>query len=208
MLTLLGRSPSINVRKVLWLCAEMQLPIAHEEWGTPQLPLDQPLFLSLNPNAQVPVLRDGGFVLWESNSICRYLAGREKRADLLPTTPAARAQVEQWMDWQLGDLNNAWRYAFMGLVRHSPAHADPALVARSLVDWTRLMQILDTQLSKTGAFVTGEDFTLADVVIGLSVHRWFSTPLEDRLPLPAVDEYYAQLSMRPAFQLHGRNGMP
>jgi len=208
MLTLLGRSPSINVRKVLWLCAEMQLPIAHEEWGTPQLPLDQPLFLSLNPNAQVPVLRDGEFVLWESNSICRYLAGREKRADLLPTTPAARAQVEQWMDWQLGDLNNAWRYAFMGLVRHSPAHADPALVARSLADWTRLMQILDTQLSKTGAFVTGENFTLADVVIGLSVHRWFMTPLEERLALPAVDAYYAQLSMRPAFQLHGRNGLP
>ena len=34
MLKLLGKSPSINVRRVLWLCAEMQLDIAHAERGS------------------------------------------------------------------------------------------------------------------------------------------------------------------------------
>ena len=72
---LLGKSASINVRKVLWTCAELGLDVAREE-----LPdLGSPEFRRLNPNAMVPVLIDGDFVLWESNSICRYLAGRDVR---------------------------------------------------------------------------------------------------------------------------------
>jgi hypothetical protein len=65
------------------------------------------------------------FVLWESNTICRYLACTRHRDDLLPTSPAARARVEQWMDWQATDLNTAWRHAFMSLVRESPAYSNP-----------------------------------------------------------------------------------
>src|SRR5512138_3259760 len=101
MLQILGRPNSINVRKVLWLCEELALPYEHEpQWGTPDKPLRTPEFLALNPNALVPVIRDGAFVLWESNTICRYLAAREGRSDLLPTAPATRADVEKWMDWQ------------------------------------------------------------------------------------------------------------
>ena len=90
MLKLLGKPSSINVRKVLWLCAELPLEIEHEAWGSGFRPTQTPEFLALNPNALVPVIRDGEFVLWESNTICRYLAGREGRVDLLPSSPAAR----------------------------------------------------------------------------------------------------------------------
>jgi glutathione S-transferase len=207
MLQILGKSPSINVRKVLWLCAELGLAYEHEEWGIGFKPTQTPEFLALNPNAMVPVIRDGDFVLWESNTICRYLAAREKRTDLLPTEPQARARVEQWMDWQTSDLNNAWRYAFMSLVRQSPHHADATLTAASVAEWNRLMGVLDAQLSKTGAFATGPTFTLADIVLGLSTHRWFSVPME-RPELPAVAGYYERLSERPGFRLHGRNGLP
>ncbi|KAI1696372.1 hypothetical protein Ddc_20503 [Ditylenchus destructor] len=44
------------------------------------------------------------FSMWESNSICRYLAHREGRIDLLPDEPHRRALVEMWMDWQGGEL--------------------------------------------------------------------------------------------------------
>jgi glutathione S-transferase len=40
-------------------------------------------------------------VLWESNTICRYLAAQAGREDLLPSAPVARARVEQWMDCQV-----------------------------------------------------------------------------------------------------------
>jgi glutathione S-transferase len=207
MLEVLGRNNSINVRKVLWLCEELGLPCTNEPWGTGALQLQSPEYLALNPNGLVPVLRDGSLVLWESNTICRYLAGREGRSDLLPTEPAARARVEQWMDWQAGELNNAWRYAFMGLVRKSPAHQDSTAIANSLQQWQRHMQMVEDVLTHTGAWMTGANFTLADVVIGLAVQRWLMTPM-DHPALPAVAAYVERLSARPGYLKHGRNGMP
>jgi glutathione S-transferase len=208
MLQVLGRSTSINVRKVLWLCDELALHYTHEPaWGTPDKPLRTPEYLALNPNALVPVIRDGALVLWESNTICRYLASREGRGDLLPSEPAARAKVEKWMDWQLGDLNNAWRYAFMALVRKSADHADAQAIDASVAGWNRHMALLDEQLQRTGAYATGATFTLADIVLGLATHRWFSTPMQ-RPALAAVQAYYDRLSERPAFRQHGRNGIP
>lgn len=207
MLRLLGRSNSLNVRKVLWLCEELGLAHAVEPWGAGFRPTDTPDFLALNPNGLVPVLRDGDFILWESNTICRYLAGREGRYDLLPVEPRARARVEQWMDWQAGDLNAAWRYAFMALVRESPAHADQGAVAASAAAWNRLMGVLDGQLETSGDYAAGATFTLADICVGLATHRWFSTPIV-RPRLAAVEAYYDRLSERPGFRAHGRNGIP
>jgi len=207
MLKILGKSSSINVRKVLWLCAEMDLAYEHEQWGSGFRSTDVPEFRALNPNAMVPVILDGPFALWESNTICRYLANREGRSDLMPADSRARARVEQWMDWQATELNNAWRYAFMALVRESPAHADPQALADSMAHWNRHMQMLDVQLARTGAYAAGATFTLADVVLGLSTNRWVMTPMA-RPHLPAVQAYFERLSQRPAFLLHGRNGTP
>ena len=192
-LKVLGRVSSINVRKVLWTCAELDLHFEHVE--------SDPALLARNPNRQVPVIRDGEFVLWESNAICRYLAGKQPRNALLPDDGTARALVEQWMDWQATELNTAWRYAFNGLVRKSAAHSDPAAIAASIDSWNRHMRILDEHFEHGGQFITGEFFTLADVVIGLSTHRWLLSPIE-RPPLDAVHGYYQRLSVRPAFRAH------
>ncbi|GAB3420860.1 glutathione S-transferase [Massilia agilis] len=206
MLRILGKQSSINVRKVLWSCEELGLPYQQEDWGAGYRATDTPAFLALNPNAMVPVLVDGGFVLWESNTICRYLAGRASDTRLLPLEPARRASVEQWMDWQATELNNAWRYAFMALVRQSPAHQDPAAIEASIANWNRHMHILERQLERGGPFVCGDAFTLADVVLGLSVNRWAMTPLAHP-ELPAVRAYYDRLDQRAAFRRHGRNGI-
>ena len=206
-LEVLGRRTSINVRKVLWTCAELGLDYRLAEWGTGELSLSDPAFLALNPNALVPVIRDADLVLWESNTICRYLAAKAGRSDLLPAEPAARAQVEKWMDWQATELNNAWRDAFMGLVRKSPAFTDPVRIEASVQAWNRRMALLDEVLRGSGAFATGASFTLADVVLGLATHRWFMTPM-GRPDLPAVSAYYDRLAERPGFRAHGRNGAP
>ena len=207
MLRILGRSSSINVRKVLWTCFELDLPYQQEQWGAGSLATSLPEFKALNPNGLVPVIRDGTFVLWESNAICRYLASRHQRGDLLPTGLERRAQVEQWMDWQATELNNAWRYAFMALVRHSPEHRDRAAIEASVQAWNRHMSVVEAQLQTTGAFITGGSFTLADIVLGLSLNRWLLTPLE-RPNLPCVAAYHDRLSAREGFMIHGRNGTP
>jgi glutathione S-transferase len=207
LLKILGKASSINVRKVLWCCDELDLAFAREDWGSGYRPTDVPDFLALNPNGMVPVIDDDGFILWESNSIIRYLAAHDQDEALYPTDPQARARVDQWMDWQASELNISWRYAFNALVRHSPSHQDQAAIASSIADWSKNMAILEGQLTKTGAYVAGTTFTLADIPIALSVNRWFSTPLAHPAS-PAVAAYFDRLSQRPGFLSHCRNGIP
>ena len=207
MLRILGKSNSINVRKILWLCSELSLDYELEEWGREESDLNKPEFLELNPNGLVPVIVDNDFVLWESNSICRYLASSEKRLDLLPQEPRTKASVEKWMDWQATELNNSWRYSFMSLVRKDSAYSDLTMINSSAKAWNKNMELLNSQLNKSGKFVVGVDFTLADIVLGLATHRWLSTPIE-RPNLPTVQAYYQRLCQRDGFIQHGCNGIP
>jgi glutathione S-transferase len=195
----LGRTSSINVRKVLWTCAELDLAFEHVE--------SDPELLARNPGRLVPVIQDGDFVLWESNAICRYLAGKQPRSTLLPQDPRQRAQVEQWMDWQATELNTSWRYAFLALVRQDPEFTQARDIATSIASWHRHMRMLDDHFAHGGQFVTGEFFTLADVVLGLATHRWLLSPIE-RPHLDALLGYYQRLSVRPAFRAHVDMNVP
>ncbi|WP_420993983.1 glutathione S-transferase family protein [Cupriavidus sp. 30B13] len=206
MLKILGKAASINVRKVLWCCDELGLPYAREDWGAGFRPTDTPAFLALNPNAMVPVIDDGGFVLWESNAILRYLAAQYGGAAIYPAAARERARIDQWLDWQACELNPAWRYAFMGLVRQSPAHQDAAQIAASAAAWARCMGILERQLAATGGHAAGAGFSLADIALGLSVNRWYATPLAHP-DYPAVAAYFARLRDRAGFARHGCNGI-
>jgi len=198
MLTVIGKATSINVRKVLWTCTELGVPFVREEW--------QESHAALNPNRMVPVLVDDGFVLWESNTICRYLCGRHDGAALLPPDAQARARVSQWMDWQATELNTAWRYAFMALVRGSPAHQEPALIEAGIATWNRHIGLLDAHLGAHGPYVAGRGFSLADIVLGLSVNRWLMTPMV-RPDYPHVAAWNACLGERPGFAAWCGNGI-
>lgn len=202
MLRILGRVSSINVRKVLWTCDEIGLDYAREDWGSGFASTDAPEFRALNPNGLVPVIEDEAGVLWESNTICRYLAAKAGRADLLPAEPRRRALVEQWMDWQSTDLSNASRGPFVGIVRGDPAFQDPHDRAAGIRRWGAAMAVLERQLASTGAYALGPVFSLADIVLGLSVNRWLLTPME-RPDYPAAAAYHALLRQRPGFQAWG-----
>lgn len=207
MLTIHGYAGSINVRKVLWTCEELALPYHREDWGGGTRPTTDPRFRALNPVGMVPVIDDDGVVVWESNAIVRYLVSSRGRADLLPTRPAERARVEQWMDWQGSDLNNAWRVAFQGLVRRNPAHQDPRAIEASLRQLDDAVGVIDGELGRTGAYIAGSGFTAADIVIGLSLHRWRSVAAP-RPDLVQVTRYLGLLSRRPGFERHGPGGGP
>ncbi|MDE1994917.1 MAG: glutathione S-transferase N-terminal domain-containing protein [Rhizobiaceae bacterium] len=207
-LKIIGRASSINVRKVLWTCREVDLPFEFDsEWDGDRRDARREELRRLNLNDQFPVLIDGDSMLWESNTICRYLAARSGRYDLLPAEPRERASVEQWMDWQATDLNASWRYAFMGIVRKAPQFQQIEEIFRSVAAWNDKIEILDRQLEKTGAFVAGSQFTLADIVIGLSVNRWFLTPIA-RPDFRFVAAYFERLQDRPGFADYVANGVP
>lgn len=196
MLRILGRTSSINVRKALWTAAEANAAFVHEDdWGGARR-TDDPEFLALNPHGLVPVLITEDGPLWESNTICRYLAAAANNRVLLPSAPFERAEVEKWMDWQATDLNNAWRPAFMALVRKDPS-VSPTETQRSIDTWNAMMLVLERRLGETASHVTGAAFTVADVCLGLSVQRWLLTPM-DRPATPALLAYRERLLARPA----------
>lgn len=204
---LLGRANSINVRKVLWTCAELGLSPEREDWGEGARTISDPEFLAVNPKGVVPVLIDGDFVLTESNAICRYLVRREGRKDLLPDDPKALASVESWMDWQASDLNGTWRDVFMGRVRKHPAFSDEARQASSETNWNAAMALLDVHLARSGPFVCGDTFTLADIVLALSANRWMLTPM-NRPALGAIANWMQRMSPRAGFSDYCQNGIP
>jgi glutathione S-transferase len=206
-LKIYGYAESINVRKVLWTCEELGLAFEREDWGGQYRPTSDPEFKSLNSAGMVPVIDDDGVVIWESNTIVRYLATSRGSTNLLPIQPAARARVEQWMDWQVSDFNNSWRGVFQGLVRKNPAFQDPVAIDVSMRQFSAMVGIVDAQLGRTGAFIAGDSFTAADIAIGLSLRRWHSIPLT----LPRflnVERYYERLLSRSGFQKYGRDSGP
>jgi glutathione S-transferase len=207
MLRILGRASSINVRKVLWTCDELGLVYAREDWGAGYASTQSPEFLALNPNGLVPVIVDDLGPLWESTTICRYLAGRHGDGALLPAEPRARALVEQWMDWEATEIADARRYAFLALARKTPGYDDPMRIAISTQSWNARMAVLDGHLAAGGPYAAGEAFSLADVCLGLAVHRWRATPIA-QAELPAVATYEALLRRRPAFGPWARTDVP
>lgn len=194
-LAILGRITSINVRKVTWTADLIGLGYRTEVWGLPHRDPREAEFLKLNPNAQVPVILDDGFVLWESGAIIRYLA-RKHRSGLWPGDFRERALVDQWVTWQGTELNPQWGYAVQALMRKNPAYTDAARIEDSTARWSTAMRILEAQLRQTGDFVVNGRLSLADIVIALSAHRWFSTPF-DRPDLPAVKAHYQMMKATP-----------
>lgn len=195
MLQILGRVTSINVRKVLWALDELNLRYEREDWGMPIRDPKVPEFLALNPNGQVPVFVENGFVLWESNAILVYLAEREGM--LLPQHLESRALALQWLGWQATELNAPWGYAVNALIRQTPGYDDPDKIADSMRGWAAKMEILEGHLARGTPFVAGDEFTVADIALALSVHRWMSVPAEKPV-FGAVGAYYGRMMSREA----------
>ena len=63
------------------------------------------------------------------------------------------------------------------------------------------MAILEARISETKAYGAGDEFSFADIPLGLSVHRWFGGDF-DRPDLPGVRGYYERVRVRPAAAKH------
>jgi glutathione S-transferase len=207
VLKIYGRPNSLNVRKVLWLCAEIGLDYERTDWGRDYRPTTDPEFMRVSIYGVVPVIDDDGFILRESNSIVRYLASKHGRADLYPTDARARATVEQWMDYGSGDLGKGMPAVFQGKVLGLKPYTAPEIIAWGAADWNKQMSRLDTHFKANGPYIAGAGFTIGDIPVGLMVHRWSVIDFE-KPELPALAAYYKRLCERKAFRLHGCNGMP
>ena len=196
MLKIWGRISSINVRKVVLTAQLLDLPFERVDAGAAFGVTKTPGYLARNPNALVPTLEDGDFVLWESNVIVRYLCAKHAAGTLYPQDLHARFEAERWMDWQQTTLNPAGREAFIQLVRTPADRRDQAALDRSVRATQPLLAILDAQLAQH-AFMAGDRLTMADIPIACEMHRWWGLPLQHG-EHPHLRRWYDGLRALPA----------
>jgi glutathione S-transferase len=201
MLKIWGRTNSVNVQKVLWCRAELGVPCERIDAGLQHGKNKEAWYLQLNPNGRVPLLQDGEFSLWESNSIVRYLSAKYGLGGLSPESLETRAHAERWMDWQLSTLVPPVTVVFWNLIRTPPEQRDTAAVARNIEEANRAVALLDGHLASQ-PFVAGGEFSMGDIPVGATVHRWLALPDIERPPLAAVRAWHGRLTQRPAFRAH------
>jgi glutathione S-transferase len=201
MLKIWGRNTSSNVQKAMWAVGEMGLAHERIDIGGPFGKNKEPAYLAMNPNGLVPTLEeDDGFLLWESNSVIRYLAAKHHAAVLEPTDLTTRALASQWMDWQLSVLGPAITPVFWGLVRTPPEKRDIAAIEAAKVKTTDAAKILDARLGKT-PFVAGDAFSFGDIPVGVMIYRYMQL-VPERPALTHLERWYATISGRKAFRDH------
>jgi len=204
MIEVFGRANSSNVWKPLWVLEELGQPFERHDAGMEFGMVGTPEYQLLNPNGRIPSLRHDGVVLWESNSICRYLCmmvGGDARG-LYPEDAGARASVDRWLDWQLSTLSPAERDLFWNMVRTPKGERDMQAVQAAIAASANCWAILDARLADGRNFIEGAKFTLADIVIGCFARRWFGP--EGQVPgMPEfahLSEWYARIAERPGFR--------
>ena len=202
MIKIWGRNTSSNVQKAMWAVGELNLEHTRIDVGGAFGKNKEAPYLAMNPNGLVPTLEEeDGFLLWESNSIIRYLAGKyDKSGALEPRDPKQRAVASQWMDWQLSVAGPAITTVFWGLVRTPPEKRDGAAIAAGKEKTTAAMQILDRQLGKT-QYIAGDAFSYGDIPVGIMCYRYVQL-VPERPKTPHLDRWYAAISNRPAFKQH------
>jgi glutathione S-transferase len=196
-----GRVTSSNVKKVLCVADELKIPYERIEAGGKFGIVDTPEYRKLNPNGRVPTIEDGGYVLWESNSIMRYLAMKYGGAALYPAEPATRASVDRWLDWQLSVMVPADVPIFFGTIRTPPDKHDKAAIAAGAKKLAEVHKILDAAL-ESKSYLVGDRLTLADIALGMYAHRYYANPYFEKAEFPHMKAWYERLRQWPPYKEH------
>jgi len=201
MIKIWDRNTSSNVQKVMWAAGEIGLSHERIDIYGPFGKNREATSLDMNPNGLVPTLEEeDGFLLWESNTVVRYLAAKHKAAVLEPTDLRFRALASKWMDWQLSVAAPAIFECFWGLIRTPPEKRNYAAIEESKKKTTAAVAMMDQQLANA-AFLAGDDFSYGDIPVGIIAYRYRQL-VPERPALPNFERWYGAISARQAFKDH------
>jgi glutathione S-transferase len=201
MLKIWGRNTSSNVQKVMFAVGELKLQHQRIDVGGAFGKNRDAPYLAMNPNGLVPTLEEeDGFLLWESNSIVRYLAAKHGTGTLEPSDLRTRALASKWMDWQLSVYGPAITPVFWGLIRTPPDQRDHKAIADGKVKTTAAVKILDEHFAKA-QYAAGDAFSMGDIPIAIMSYRYREL-VPERPAYPNFERWYAAIASRPAFREH------
>lgn len=162
----------------------------------------KPEFLKISPNNRIPAIvdrapADGGepVAIFETGAILLYLA--EKTGKFMPAALRDRYKVTQWLMWQMGGLG-----PMLGQHGHFRLYAPekiPYAIDRYQREAARLYSVLDGELGRTGRFVAGDEYTIADMACfpWTMTHKAQGFTLDD---YPNIKRWYAEVRARPMVQ--------
>ena len=198
--TIWGRANSVNVQKVLWCCEEIGLDFERIDAGLSFGRNTEPAYMAMNPNGRVPTLVDGDFVLWESNTILRYLVARYAREDALyPGDLRQRATVDKWLDWTTSSYAPVERDLYWGIVR-TPAERRDLVAMQKIADrLAALWRVFEKDLDGRD-HMASEAITIADICLGAYARRWFGLEEIAKPALPRFEAWFERIKSRNGFQ--------
>ena len=197
MLELWGRKNAYNVQKVTWMLAELALDYIHHDVGSTPGDLDSEAFVALNPHARIPVIKDASAIIWESNSIVRYLGASYAPGSLWPEEVIERSLAERWMDWELSKLQPDFMDLFWGYYRTPPDSRNHQAIAMAQQRCAQHFDQLNRQL-EFQPYLAGESFTMGDIPCAVSLYRYFHMGLEVE-QCEHVLQWYQRLAQRSAY---------
>ncbi|MCZ8544517.1 glutathione S-transferase family protein [Mesorhizobium qingshengii] len=195
MYKLLGRQTSGNVQKVLFMLEELGAAYTREDYGRQFENTQTAEYKALNPTSKVPTLVDGDTVIWESNTILRYLAASGGE-HLNGATPAEKTEVERWMDFLLAAINPGYLAAFKG-AKLTPEE-QTAEYKEQVKDLVAQLKIVDGHLAGKDFLALGK-LTLADIACAPILKRCVDFKI-DRPSMPNLERWVAAIAARPAFK--------
>ena len=212
MLKIWGRPTSICTQRALWTLVEADVPFelilasatmgpnGHVSGGGPAFGfVSSPEYRAMNPHGTIPTIDDDGYILWESNTICRYLA-QTYAPSLFDGDVKTLALGSQWMDWTNTQLEPHLHTLVMHLVRMREEDRNPAAVEQTRLEIIPELERLDVHLADK-SYVAGDSFTVGDIPPACAVYRWTVFGLEWP-EMPNLKAWLARVSEREGFQRH------
>lgn len=192
-----GDPKSTNTRKVLTTLAELELPyeLVYVDFAKGEQRGEA--HLQRQPFGQLPALDDGGFVLYETHAMCRYLDARAG-GRLMPEDLQHRALVDQWMSIESANFSaHAMRFVYHYLLR---IELEPALLAHATQGLDKALGVLGKELAAR-PFIGGSSFSLADICYMPYFEYALLTPAEAQISKhPSLLTWWSKVRERPSWR--------
>jgi glutathione S-transferase len=204
--------------RVLWMLEELGVPYEHVKTEFHTGETRTPEFLQLNPNGHVPVLVDGGLVLFESLAINLYLAETYGRDSLWPKGASDRARTVQWSFWAMTECERSlfavlfgtgdgqfdqwreWTESAEFRETHPGERMPSAEAGRAALQAP--LRALESHLTGRGSMLGGlfsaADLNVASVLVTARLAKL------DLAPFPNVDAWLTRSTARPALAAAAR----
>ena len=191
--------PTPNGHKVHIMLEECGLPYRAHPIDIGKGDQFKPAFLAISPNNKIPALVDSDgpdgqpMSVFESGAILLYLAGKTGR--FLPADTRGKYEVLQWLMFQMGGVG-----PMLGQAHHFRIYAPekiPYAVDRYTNEARRLYGVMNEQIRRTGAYIAGPDYSIADIAIYPWLRSWQNQGI-DWADFPQLKDWFDRVGARPA----------